>query len=199
MNKVICGIAISLDGITAGNGMTEEKPFGDMPTNLLHHWMFDEPDLHTKELAQLSSVAGAYIMGRNMFGPSGPEYDTTWEGWWGKEPPYHAPVFVLTHQEREPITLQGGTTFSFVTDGIHSALKQAQSAAGDKPIAIAGGAHTIDQFLAAHLIDELWLHIVPVTVGKGIRLFENTPNLRMEPIEVSGSKLVTHIKYQILR
>lgn len=179
--------------------MTEEKPFGDMPKNLLHHWMFDEPELHSKELAHLSSVAGAYIMGRNMFGPSGPEYDASWEGWWGEEPPYHAPVFVLTHREREPITKQGGTTFNFVTDGIHSALKQAQAVAGDKPIAIAGGAHTINQFLAANLIDELWLHVVPVTVGKGIRLFENTPNLHMEPIEVSGSNLVTHIKYRILR
>ena len=199
MNKVICGIVVSLDGIAAGNGMTEEKPFGDIPASLLHGWRSEEPELHIRELEQLSSAAGAYIMGRNMFGPSGSTYDITWEGWWGKEPPYHAPVFVLTHRERESITLQGGTTFTFITDGIHSALKQAQVAAGDKPIAIAGGANTINQFLAANLIDELWLHIVPITIGKGTRLFENTPNLRMEGIEVSGTKLVTHIKYRILR
>jgi len=210
MNKVICGIAISIDGFVAGPNMSEKKPFGDLPESflklgipgapegLLHRWMFDEPEKHKAEIAELSSVAGAYIMGRNMYGPKGKKYDTTWKGWWGDNPPFQAPVFVLTHAPREQIQMEGGTSYSFVTDGIESAMKQAQKAAGNKPVAIAGGANVVNQYLAAGLIDELWLHIVPATIGKGQRLFENAPTLRMEPISCSGTKLVTHIKYRII-
>lgn len=153
---------------------------------------------HKDEIAQLSSVAGAYIMGRNMYGPKGQEYDKTWKGWWGDNPPFNAPVFVLTHQARETIQMEGGTTFTFVTDGIKSAMEKAQKAAGKKPVAISGGANVVNQYLAAGLIDELWLHIVPATIGKGQRLFENVPNLHMEPISWGGTKLVTHIKYRII-
>jgi dihydrofolate reductase len=138
MNKVICGISMSVDGFVAGPNMSEQKPFGDLPENvlrrgmsgapegILHRWMFKEPEKHKAELAELNSVAGAYIMGRNMYGPIGQKYDETWKGWWGDNPPFHVPVFVLTHKPRELIEMEGGTTFNFVTDGIKSALEQAQ-------------------------------------------------------------------------
>ena len=198
MSKVICGISMSVDGFVAGAGQTEQQPFGDMPEDLLHHWMFDEPKKHRAELDSLLA-AGAFIMGRNMYGPAGESYDKTWKGWWGDDPPYHAPVFVLTHRAREPVPMEGGTTFHFVTEGIHAALEQARQAAGEKAVAIMGGANTLNQYLAAGLVDELWLHIAPVTVGQGARLFENVPNLRMEPISVGGTSLVTHIKYRVLK
>jgi dihydrofolate reductase len=159
---------------------------------------FDEPEKHKAEIAYQKDIAGAYIMGRNMFGPPGSEYDKSWQGWWGEEPPYHAPVFVLTNKSRDQLVMKGGTTFHFVTDGIESAFRQAKEAAGDKDISIAGGANTVNQYLAAGLIDELWLHIVPVTFGVGLRLFEGVHDLRMEPIDHSGTKLVTHVKYRIL-
>ena len=176
--------------------MSEEKPFGDISPHLLHRWQFDEPERNKEERAYLRSVAGANIMGRNMYGPAGPEYDKNWKGWWGEEPPYHAPVFVLTHRPRKPIVMKGGTTFNFVTDGIESALQRAKKAAGDKPVLIAGGANTVNQYLAAGLIDELWLHITPVTVGQGPKLFENVTDFNMEPINCRSTKLVTHIKYK---
>lgn len=199
MNKVICGVAVSIDGFIAGPNMSEEKPFGDIPDGYLHRWMFDEAEKHVDELKELNSVAGAYIMGRNMYGPKGEEYDKTWKGWWGANPPYHAPVFVLTHNSREPIEMEGGTSFIFVTDGIHTALEKAKEVAGNKPIAIAGGANVINQYLAEGLIDEIWLHIVPVTIGSGARLFDGVPKLQMEPMSCGGTKLVTHIKYRIIK
>ncbi|HET8574895.1 MAG TPA: dihydrofolate reductase family protein [Candidatus Paceibacterota bacterium] len=199
MSKVICGIAMSIDGFVAGLHESEEKPFGDISAELLHSWMFSEPEKHKAELASLSSVAGAYIMGWNMFAPPELDDDREWKGWWGDEPPFHAPVFVLTRRNLKSVTMKGGTSFHFVHNTIEAILKQAQQAAGDKPVAIAGGANTVNQYLAAGLIDELWLHIVPVTIGKGQRLFENVDNLQMEPIEWSGTKLVTHIKYRVLK
>jgi dihydrofolate reductase len=196
MTKVTCGVAVSLDGFVAGNNMTLEKPFGDMPKNLLHKWMFDEPEKHKAELDSLTA-AGAFIMGSNMFGPETLRMKSSWKGWWGDNPPYHAPVFVLSHKQREPIAMEGGTTFTFVSDGIEAALRQAQIAAGKKDVAIAGGANVINQYLRAGLIDELWLHIVPVTVGSGQRLFMDTPNINLKPLEVRTTDLVTHIKYSI--
>ncbi|WP_119066340.1 dihydrofolate reductase family protein [Aggregatilinea lenta] len=201
MSKVICGITMSVDGFVAGPNQSEQNPFGDVPDTegLLHSWMFDEPERHAAELAELSSVAGAYIMGRNMYGPAGEKYDHSWKGWWGDDPPFHAPVFVLTHKSRDPILMEGGTTFTFVPDGIRAALKQAEKAAGGKPVAIAGGANVVNQYLAANAIDELWLHIAPGTIGQGARLFDQIPNLRMEPISLSGTSLITHIKYRIIK
>ncbi len=200
MSKVICGISMSLDGFVAGQNQSEEHPFGDIPTEFLHEWMFTpgESDKHKEEIDYLVS-AGAFIMGRNMFGPKGEEYEKTWKGWWGSNPPYHAPVFVLTDTPRDPIKMEGGTSFHFVTDGIESALKQAKEVAGDKDVCIAGGANAVNQFLAAGLIDELWLHIVPVTIGAGARLLEGMPRLRFKPIKIGGTDMVTHIKYQVLR
>jgi dihydrofolate reductase len=187
---------MSLDGFIAGDNMTLENPFGRILPELLMKWMFEEPDKHEAELKSLTD-AGAFIMGSNMFGPKDLRTDDSWKGWWGNNPPYHRPVFVLSHTPRDLIHMNGGTTFTFVTDGIESAFKQAQSAAGTKNIAIAGGAHVINQYLRAGLIDELWLHIAPVTIGHGQRLFLNTPDIAFTPTEVRTTNLVTHIKYAV--
>jgi dihydrofolate reductase len=199
--KVTAGITMSLDGFTAGINQSFENPFGDnFDSDLLDRWMFTEPEKH-KHKKEIDGIldAGAFIMGSNMFGPKDRRNKPGWKGWWGDNPPYHAPVFVLSHKEREPIEMEGGTTFFFVTDGIESALSKAKEAAGNQKVKIMGGAHTINQYLAAGLIDELWLHIVPVTVGEGTRLFEGVSDLKLEPIEVSGTKVVTHIRYKVLK
>jgi dihydrofolate reductase len=199
--KITSGMTISLDGFVAGPNQSFEKPFGDnFDSDLLDRWMFAEPEnqKHKKEIDAILD-AGAFIMGSNMFGPKDRRDDPEWKGWWGDNPPYHAPVFVLSHKEREPIEMEGGTTFFFVTDGIESALSKAKEAAGDRNVKIMGGANTVNQYLAAGLIDELWLHIAPVTIGTGARLFEGVPNLNLEPIEVSGTSMVTHIRYNVLK
>jgi dihydrofolate reductase len=197
--KVTAGITMSLDGFTAGLNQSYEKPFGEnFDSDILDRWMFAEPEKHRhkKEIDEILD-AGAFIMGSNMFGPKDRRDNPEWKGWWGTNPPYHAPVFVLSRKKREPIEMEGGTTFIFVTDGIESALSRAKQAAGNRNVAVMGGATTVNQFLAAGLLDELRLHIVPVTVGAGTRLFEKVPNLNLEPIEVSGTNVVTHIKYVI--
>jgi dihydrofolate reductase len=196
-NQVFCDISISTDGYVAGPGQTAEKPFGDGPVDGLHAWMFDTPDENKAEIDQVVA-AGAFVMGRNMFGPGRSEWDLSWKGWWGDNPPYHAPVFVLTHHSRKPLAMEGGTTFTFVTDGIKSALDQAREAAGDRAVAIAGGAATVNQYLAAGLIDEIRTHIAPVTVGAGERLFDGVPPLSLEIIAVRGASLATHISYHVL-
>ena len=122
-----------------------------------------------------------------------------WRGWWGEEPPYHAPVFVLTHHPRPPLEMGGGTTFHFVADGVGSALAQARAAAGERDVAVAGGADTARQFLSAGLIDELRLHISPLILGGGTRLLDGVGNLTLEPTEVSGTGLVTHVRYRVVR
>lgn len=200
MQKVTSGLTISLDGFGAGVNQSFKRPFGDnFDADLLDRWMFEEPEKH-KHKKEIDSIldAGAFIMGSNMFGPEDRRDKPEWKGWWGDNPPYHTPVFVLSHTEREPIEMGGGTTFFFVTDGIESALKKAKEAAGDRNVRIMGGANTINQYLAARLIEELWIHIVPVTVGAGSRLFEGVQGLKLEPIEVSGTSIVTHIRYKVL-
>lgn len=197
MSNVTCGITMSLDGFVAGPNQSLKNPMGDIPENLLHHWMFDEDG--NQQMLDYLVDADAYIMGTNMFMPPDMHEDPEWKGWWGDNPPYHGPVFVLSKKPREPIVMEGGTTFHFVTDGIESAFKQAQEAAGEGTIAVAGGANTVNQCLAAGLIDELWLHIAPVTIGSGARLFEGVPDLRLEPVETSGTRLATHIRYKVLK
>jgi dihydrofolate reductase len=196
MSKVTCGVTMSLDGFVAGNNMTLDKPFGDIAPDVLMSWMFDEKDEHKDEIESLTA-AGAFIMGSNMFGPEDIRMTDAWKGWWDDNPPYHAPVFILSHKPREPITMEGGTTFTFVTDGIESALQQAKTAAGEKDVAISGGADTINQYLRAGHIDVLWLHIAPVTIGTGHRLFLDTPGIHLTPLEVRTTELATHIKYAI--
>jgi dihydrofolate reductase len=157
----------------------------------------ETPEENRAEVDQMTA-AKAFIMGRNMFGPVRGEWDRQWNGWWGDDPPYHAPVFVLTHHAREPQPMDGGTTYYFVTDGIESALAQARAAAGDGDVAIQGGATTINQYLAAGLIAELRLHIVPLTLGVGTRLFEGVPPLRLEQVKSRAARLVTHVTYRVL-
>lgn len=199
--KVTCGMTMTLDGFTAGRNQSFKKPFGDnFDSDLLDSWMFAEPEKH-KHKKEIDAIldAGAFIMGSNMFGPKDRRDNPEWKGWWGDNPPYHAPVFVLSHKEREPIDMEGGTTFIFVTDGIESTLSKAKEATGERNVKIMGGANILNQYLAAGLIDELWLHIVPVTIGAGTRLFEGVTNLKLEPIEVGGTSMVTHIRYKVLQ
>ncbi len=199
--RVISDITISVDGYSAGLGQTEERPFGDDGGDGtgagLHAWMFDTPDENQAEIERLAA-AKAFVMGRNMFGPVRGAWDRPWNGWWGEDPPFHAPVFVLTHHAREPQPMAGGTTFHFVTDGIASALAQARAAAGDGDVQVQGGATTVNQYLAAGLIDELRLHIAPVTFGAGTRLFDGVPPLRLEQVASRSASLVTHVTYRVL-
>lgn len=199
--KVTCGLTVSLDGFSAGHHQTFEKPFGDnFDSDLLDQWMFSEPEKHSHK-REIDAIldAGAFIMGSNMFGPIDRREGPEWKGWWGNNPPYHAPVFVLSHKQRASVEMEGGTIFHFVTDGIESALKKAKEAASGRDVKIMGGANTINQYLAAGLVDELWLHVVPVTIGAGARLFEGVPNLKLEPVEVSGTSVVTHIRYKVFK
>jgi dihydrofolate reductase len=198
MTQVTTDMAISVDGYTAGTDQRLDAPFGDGIDGRLHRWMFDEPEANAAALEAIAAPT-AYVMGRNMFGPGRGDWDEQWKGWWGDDPPYHAPVFVLTHHAREPLAMQGGTTFTFVTDGIESALAQARAAAGDGDVAIAGGAATVNQYLAAGLIDELRLHVAPLIIGKGERLFEGVENITLEPLEVTSNRLVTHLSYRVVR
>ena len=201
MSKVTSDMSMSLDGFTAGTNQRLDAPFGDGVGDdgqRLHRWMFERAEENAEEIEALTA-AGAYIMGRNMFSPGRGDWDLDWKGWWGDDPPYHAPVFVLTHHAREPLTMEGGTTFTFVTDGIESALEQAREAAGDRDVAIAGGAATVNQYLAAGLIDELRLHVTPVLVGAGERLLDNVGSHDLQPLSVRSTELVTHMRYRVVR
>lgn len=197
MSRVVSDIAVSMDGYAAGVGQTRENPFGDIDENSLHGWMFDE--VHAAEsAAEVAAIvdAGAFIMGRNMFGPDRGEWDLAWTGWWGPEPPYHGPVFVLAHRPRPDVVMDGGTTFHFVTDGIHAALERARAAAGDRNVAIAGGAATLNQYLAAGLVDELRLHVTPAIIGAGERVFEGVRHQAWELVSSRGTTMVTHNVYR---
>lgn len=195
---VVATMSLSLDGVGAGPNQTLERPFGDITPGILHRWMFETPDENVDERDAIVS-AGAYIMGRNMFGPVRGEWAGDWRGWWGDEPPYHAPVFVLTHHPREALEMAGGTTFHFVTDGIHAALDRAKDAAGERNVHIAGGVSTTRQYLAAGLIDELMLQIAPVVVGEGLRPLEGIGGLELEQLSVRAASLVTHVRYRVVR
>ncbi|MEH1167057.1 dihydrofolate reductase family protein [Micromonospora sp. CPCC 205539] len=198
---VIADQTITADGYSAGLNQTEERPFGDDGGDGwgrgLHAWMFGAAEENRAEVEQINA-ASAVIMGRNMFGPVRGEWDRLWNGWWGDDPPFHTPVFVLTHHARESQPMGGGTTFHFVTDGIESALAQARAAAGDGDILIHGGATTINQYLAAGLVDELRLHIVPLTLGVGVRLFEGVPPLKLEQVTSRAASSVLHVTYRVL-
>lgn len=198
MTKVTCDMAMSIDGFVAGPNQSLDNPLGEGAGDRLHRWMFEQPDANAAAIAAITA-AGAFIMGRNMFGPGRGGWDEEWKGWWGDEPPYHAPVFVLTQHPREPVAMQGGTTFTFVTDGIESAMVQAREAAGTADVSIAGGAQTVRQYLAAGLIDELRLHVVPEVLGAGERLLDGVDDLSLEQVAVSGTDLVAHLSYRVGR
>ena len=211
MITVTSQLSISLDGFVAGPNQSVEDPIGEGGMRL-HEWAFATDSWRARhggeggehnadaEIAEaVMSGLGAFIMGRKMFGGGAGDWDPAWRGWWGEDPPYHTPVFVLTHRPREPLEMDGGTTFHFVTDGIESALEQARAAAGDLDVGIAGGASTVRQYLAAGHLDELHLHIVPVLLGSGERLLEDVGDPVLEPVEVVASPAVTHVRYRVRR
>jgi dihydrofolate reductase len=202
MTRVTCHLSISLDGFIAGPDQSREDPIGVGGLRLHQwHWRADEPG-HEADAGprdELMRPCGAVLMGRNMFGPIRGEWEGDWRGWWGDEPPYHAPVFVLTHYPHEPIQMAGGTTFRFVTAGFDAALDQAKDAAGDGEVDIAGGASTVRQAFAAGAIDELLLDIVPVLLGRGERLFDGVADPGLDPVEVIHSPHATHVRYRIGR
>lgn len=202
------GFTISLDGYGAGPDQSVDNPLG-VGGEALHDWLVSTRtwrQMHGKDAgvtgiddefaARSARNVGAWILGRNMFGPvRGPWPDMSWKGWWGNNPPYHAPVFVLTHHARPPIPLEGGTTCHFVTGGIHEALDHARTAANGMDVQIGGGADTIRQYLRARLIDELHVAIVPVLLGGGERLFDGV-DLRAggyECVQFVGSEKATHV------
>ena len=210
MSNVTCQISISLDGFVAGPNQSLDNPLGEGGEGL-HEWALaseawrrqhgyegGEAGPDSEVVEETVEGIGAYIMGRNMFGPGRGAWDLEWRGWWGEDPPYHTPVYVLTNHEREPLPMDGGTTFHFVTDGIASALEQARAAAGDKDVSIAGGASAVRQYLAAGLLDELYLHIVPVVLGAGERLLDDVGDPTLEPVKVVDSPAVTHVKYRVV-
>lgn len=213
MAKLRFQIAMSLDGFVAGPNQSVDQPLGEGGMQL-HEWAFEleawrKPhgreggvvNESTPVVEESLENVGATIMGRNMFGGgTGPWGAEPWDGWWGEEPPFRTPVFVLTNHAREPLKKQGGTTFHFVCDGIESALEQAKKAAGGKDVSLGGGASVAQQYLAAGLVDEMLLSVVPVLLGGGTRLFENVPAgaLKLSPIRVVDAPGVTHLRYGVV-
>jgi dihydrofolate reductase len=198
MTNTTCHMSMSLDGFVAGPDQSRDNPLGVRGLEL-HHWHLGNPT-HEADITATNSLLaprGAYVMGRNMFGPIRGEWDEDWRGWWGDEPPYHAPVFVLTHHAHDPIEMQGGTTFHFVTEGFDAALAQAREVAGDLGVDIAGGASTVRQAFAAGAIDELMVDIAPVLLGSGESLFEGVEDPGLELLQVSHSPLAIHVRYRV--
>ena len=195
MGIIFSDLTVSADGFATGLNQRQEKPFGDIDETWLHGWMFDTYEENKAEVDAIVD-SGATIMGRNMFSPHRGAWDTDWRGWWGPNPPYHNPVFVLTHFPREPIEMEGGTTFHFVTDGMESALRRARAAAGNLDVSIAGGPRTVNQFLAAGLLDELRLHVTASILGAGERVFDGVPAQQLERVSVRSASLVTHMTYR---
>jgi dihydrofolate reductase len=206
-------ISISVDGYVAGPNQSEEHPLGEGGEEL-HEWglklkAWREP--HGREGGEVNASSeiaegamenvGAVIMGRGMFGGGpGPWGEESWTGWWGDDPPFHVPVFVLTHHEREPLPMEGGTTFCFVTEGVEPALEQAREAADGQDVKLAGGAAAAQQYLAAGLVDEMQLNVAPVLLGGGERLFENVgSDLQLVPEHVVSTPEVTHVRYGVSR
>ena len=212
MGQFRFNVTMSLDGFIAGPNQSVDNPLG-VGGMRLHEWAFGlaswrkthgldggEVNASTRVVEELLANVGATVMGRNMFGGHpGPWKDDPWNGWWGENPPYHTPVFVLTHHARKPLPLQGGTTFFFVSDGIESALEQAKKAAAGKDIVLGGGANVAQQYLAARLLDELWIALVPIFLHSGERLFDNIAdaNLGLEQVAAIEAPGVTHLRYRV--
>ena len=207
MSQLFIDISISLDGYVAGPNESPDAPLGE-GGELLHHWAFGTAawrERHGREggergdgdqlIRESQSRTGAEIMGRGKFGGGPGPWDPEWEGWWGDDPPFGYPVFVLTHHEREPLTL-GDTTFTFATDGIESAYEQARAAAGGKDVLIGGGANVAQQYLAAGMVDELLLHVAPVLLGGGARLFDGAGAGELECTQVAEAPKATHLRYR---
>jgi dihydrofolate reductase len=213
MSKVRVHIAVSADGYVAGANQSKENPLGEGGEDL-HEWMLalkawrephgrdgGEVNENTAIFEESHDNIGAEIMGRGKFGPpeGGPWGDDPWPGWWGEDPPFHMPVFVITHHEREPLTLTD-TTFTFVTDGIEAALEQAKAAAGGKDVYIGGGAAIINQYMAAGLVDEIEVHVSQLVLGGGERLFDGVgPDLKLEQLRAVEAPGVAHLKYRVVK
>lgn len=216
MTKLRCSLSMSLDGFLAGPDQSVDNPLG-VGGLQLHDWVFPlaafrrehggpaggEVNASTQIVEEAAANVGAVIMGRNMFGghPGPWRDDPPWTGWWGDNPPYHVPVYVLTHYPRVPLVMQGGTTFHFVTDGIAVALAAARETAGDRDISIAGGANLVQQCLAAGALDEVNVSIAPLVLGAGERLFDNLGARapRLEQVRVIEAPGVTHIRYSVVK
>jgi dihydrofolate reductase len=216
MARLTLDISMSLDGFIAGPNQTLEQPLGEGGEGL-HEWAFrlaswrephglsgGETNVADDEVvAETIQATGAVVMGRRMFsGGKGPwADDPNADAWWGDNPPFHVPVFVLTHHPRETVIKEGGTSFTFVTDGIEAALEQARAAAGDQDVSLAGGADVVQQYLNAALLDELQIHLAPVFLGGGVRLFDR---LGPDPIELEATRViesptVTHLRYRVVK
>jgi dihydrofolate reductase len=208
----VASYSISLDGYGAGPDQSLDHPLGVGGPDL-HHWVFPTRAFQRAVFGKDGGTTGvdndfaergfdnigAWILGRNMFSPDrGPWHDMTWKGWWGNNPPYHVPTFILTHHARDPIEMEGGTTFHFVTGGIHEALDRARAAAAGKDVRIGGGAHTIRQYLSEGLIDEMHFAISPVLLGRGERLFEGMDlrALGYRSVEFTATEKATHVVLQ---
>jgi dihydrofolate reductase len=214
VSKLRVHMMMSLDGYVAGPNPTLHQPFGEGTEHFLD-WLFKlktfsemlgteggETGPCDDVMRETSSNVGATIMGRNMFGGGpGPWPENAWNGWWGDNPPYHTPVFVLTHYPRATLSMQGGTEFIFVTDGIESALRQATQAAGGKDVRVGGGGEVANRYLAAGLVDELELHIVPMILGRGVRLFTDlgSPPPQLQLLRTVATPEVTHLKYHVVK
>ena len=213
MNRVTAHLSVSLDGFAAGPNQSLENPIGEGGMQL-HQWVFGleawrrehgmeggEANASSDVVDRAQENVGAVVMGRNMFGggPGPWRDDPRWDGWWGEDPPFHAPVYVLTHHARDPLEMEGGTTFHFVTDGIESAVAQAREAAGERDVSLAGGASVAQQCMRAGLLDELQLHVVPVLLGDGERLFDrvSSGDVELEATDVLEAPGVTHLTYRV--
>ncbi|WP_446212483.1 dihydrofolate reductase family protein [Micromonospora sp. IBSANI012] len=211
MTTVSCQISMSLDGYVAGPDQSRQDPLGRGGLRL-HEWFFGldawrerhglaggERGVDAEVVDEMTRDVGAYVMGRRMFGGGDGPWDLDWTGWWGEDPPFRTPVFVLTHHPRETLVMRGGTEFRFVTEGLAAALRQARAAAGDRVVSVAGGASTVNQCLAAGLLDTLQLHVVPIVLGAGERLFEGVGDPRLEQVSVVAGPTVTHVTYRVRR
>jgi len=200
MGATTCQISISLDGFVAGPNQSVENPIGEGGMRL-HEWVFPtaawraqhgleggEDSTDSAVVERMTRNVGAVVMGRRMFGGGDGPWDEAWQGWWGDDPPFHSPVFVLTHHPRETLSMAG----------VEAAFERAHAAAGGRDVAVAGGASTVRQFLAAGLLDELYLHVVPVLLGAGERLLEEVGEPTLEPVEVVASPAVTHVRYRVV-
>lgn len=210
LSKLRFRISTSLDGFVAGPNQSLQEPLG-IGGEQLHEWVValeawrrahgkkgGEVNESTGVMEDELANIGATIMGRNMFGGGPGPWSRTdpWNGWWGRNPPFHHPVFVLTHHAREPLMMHGGTSFTFVTDGIESALEQARRAAGGKDVALSGGARAAQQYLSAGLVDEMQLHLVPTLLGGGERLFDNVDDLHgLVLVDTVAATNVIHLKF----
>lgn len=209
-SAVTAHLGVSLDGFAAGLNPRYEAPVGTGGMRL-HDWLLPTRAWHSHRgevggeesadsavLDEAMSGIGAYIMGRRMFGGAQGPWDLDWRGWWGEKPAFGTPVFVLTHHPREPLKLLGGTTFKFVTAGVQEALAQAKESAGERNVSVAGGPSVVQQFLRAGLLDEITIHLSPVLLGGGRRLFENIQGVKLEQARVVSSRTVTHITYRVV-